>query len=229
MFVVPSHRFNPKQVSAAPVPQVVSGGVSLTDDETMIQTDGGGRWAITYSGIDLRTPAMLRLWDSWASYLAGGARVVLVPLLSLTTAPRPIAGLGVAKPPRLLANDDQFPTSVAYAAPYITATSADAVAIRSTVLTINVAQGARLIGGEKFSVGNRAYLVERVISRSDQSALCVISPPLRAAIPAGQALNFDWPVVQCRAATGQNLAPDIAFGRTAAVSVSFVEDFSDAA
>jgi len=228
MFIVPTHRFNPKQVTAAPAPQVESGGVNLNDDESIIQTDGGGRWAISYSGIDLRSPASLRLWESWASYLSGGARAVLVPLLSLATAPRPMAGLGLARPSRLLADDEAFPTSVGYAAPYIKATSVGAAALRATVLTIDVAQGSRIQGGEKFSVGRRAYLIERVTAREGQQATCVISPPLRQAIAAGAALNFEWPLVQCRAVSGQSLAPDVSFGRSSAVAISFVEDFGDA-
>lgn len=228
MFIFPSHRFNPKLVTAMPVPQVVSGGANLNDDETTIQTDGGGRWSVTHGNIDLRGPLMLRLWESWVAYLAGGAQVILVPLLSLPTAPRPIAGGGIARPSRLMADDDRFPTSVAYAAPYIKAVTAAPAGIRATTLSINVTQGGRLEGGEKFGIGRRGHIVERVVSRAGQVAECIIFPPTREAIPSGTPINFEWPVVQCRAVMGQNLAPDVSFGRSAGVSISFVEDFSDA-
>lgn len=230
MYIFPVHHFRPTQVSASPVPQVISGGTNLVDDETTIQTDGGGRWAITYSGITLRTPSQLRLWESWVSYLAGGARAVLCPVLSLQTAPRPLAGGGgILRPSKLQANDERFPTSVACASPYIIAHVVSAVAQRAAIMTIEVTQGARIEGGEKFEVNGRAFLIERVLSRpSAQRAVVVVSPPARAAISANTAANFDWPTVQSKAVVGQNLAPDTLFGRTAAVSISFVEDFTNA-
>lgn len=230
LFIFPVHHFRPTQVSAAPVPQVISGGTNLNNDETVIQTDGGGRWAITYSGMTLRSPFQQRLWDSWVSYLRGGARAVLCPILSLPTAPRPLAGGGaILRPSKLAANDDRFPTSVSYASPYIVATVIRDVAARATTMTLNVSQGARIEGGEKFEISGRGFVIERVLSRpSAQSATVIVSPPARAAIASGSPAIFDWPKVQAKAATGQTLAPDISFGRTATASISFVEDFSDA-
>jgi len=227
MFIFPTHLFNPTAIKADVVPTMISGGTALNGDETVIQTDGGGRWNITYSGIILRTPKMFRKWDAWTSYMAG--RSFMVPLVSLLTAPRPIAGGVQARPSSLAADDDYFPQSVEYAAPYIVAKTAGSSALRATTLTINVTQGSRIEGGEKFSIGGRGYKIERVTARSDQQATCIISPPLRAAVGHEATVNFDWPVVQCRLVPGQDFAPNLAFGRRAEMSVSFVEDFSDAA
>lgn len=229
MYIFPVHHFRPTSVSAGPVPHVVSGGTDLTGDETTIQADGGGRWAISYSGITLRSTFQLRLWDSWASYLAGGSRAVLCPILSLSTAPRPIAGNGLMHPSKLQADDERFPNSVAFASPYIIARVTAPVAARATIMTIEVEQGAQIAGGEKFAINGRGFLIERVISRPGlQSATVVVSPPAREAIGANTAANFDWPTVQSKVVIGQNLTPNTLFGRTASVSISFVEDFSAA-
>lgn len=224
--IFPVHLFRPSAVKADVRASLISGGVSLSGEEDVIQTDGGGRWEITYSGINLRTPEMLRLWDMWTSFMPG--QVFLVPLVSVSTSPRPSAAGGLARPSAILANDKHFPTEVKYAAPYIVAQAAAAAALRSTSLAINVSQGARIQGGERFSIGERAFKIERVVSQSGQQATVKVSPPARSAVSAGAAVNFEWPVVCCRLAMGQDLAPDIAWGRRAEVSISFVEDFSDA-
>ncbi|WP_395393039.1 hypothetical protein WBP07_17870 [Novosphingobium sp. BL-8A] len=229
MYVVPAHFFNPLNVRAGIDPRVISGGTSLSGEETVIQMDGGGKWRIEWAGINIDDPGTERLWDMWISYLAGGSRAVLVPILSLATAPRPYVG-GVETDPSGLAYDDEaFPTFVRFASPHIVAHVVSPVALRATTIEIEVTQGARIRGGEKLSIsGNRAHLIERVISRAEQRATCVISPPTRTAIPAGAEVNFEWPVVQCRAEVGQSLIPMMEFGRFSEVSISFVEDFSDA-
>jgi len=228
MFVFPAHLFNPQTVRAGIMPNVISGGTAISGDETVIQTDGGGRWRIEYNGIDIDDPELERLWDQWVSYLSGGSRTVLVPLLSLATAPRPYVGGPDADPSNMIWDDDAFPTFVRFASPHIIANTVGAAALRATTTTINVAQGARIRGGEKFSSGNRAYLIERVTARTGQQATCIISPPLREPFAAGAAVNFEWPLVQCRAEIGQSLIPEMEMGMYSTVSISFVEDFSNA-
>jgi len=234
MNIFPAHLFNPSNVRAGVMPTVISGGTALSGDETVIQTDGGGRWRIDYSDIDLDDPSLERLWNQWVSYLRGGARAVLVPLLSIRTAPRPYVGGSDTNPSDLIWDDDAFPTFVRFASPHVVANLVFYAPLRATTITIDVKQGARLRGGEKFSVNGRAYLIERIISRSDfepgdqQRAECVISPPLRSELINPVALNFDWPVVQCRAELGQSLVPDMEMGMYSTTSISFVEDFSNA-
>jgi hypothetical protein len=225
MAVFPTHVFNPQAIKADVVPRLIDGGTAINGDSTEIQTDGGGRWEITYSGIILRTPQMIRLWDAWTGYMPG--RAFDVPLVSLLTAPRPATGLHPARPSEIAGDDPMFPDSVAYAQPYIEAVTVGAAALRATQLTINVTRGALIQGGEKCSIGGRGFKIERVLSRSGQQATVVVSPPARAAIPNGTAVNFDWPTVRCKLVMGQDLAPNLAFGKRAEMSMSFVEDFRD--
>jgi len=228
MFVFPAHFFNPTNVRAGIEPRVISGGTSLSGEETVIQTDGGGKWRVEYSDIDLDDPDLERLWSQWVSYLAGGSRAVLVPILSLRTAPRPYVGAPDADPSSLTYDDEDFPTDVRFASPHIIAHVVSHDPNAPVFMEIEVTQGSRLRGGEKFSIGNRAYLIERVISRDGQRATVRVSPPRRIATPANAPANFEWPLVQCRAEVGQSLTPDMEFGQFATVAISFVEDFSDA-
>lgn len=229
--IFPLHLFNPESIKADVIPRVISGGEDINGEEDVIETDGGGRWESTFSGITLRTPEQERRWGAWTSHLAGGARPVRVPVYSLRTAPRPVGGNGLLRPSRLVANDDIFPTSVAFAAPYITAVVVGSVGLRATTLTVDVLQGSRVEAGMRLGhdASGRCYKIERVISRNGQQATVIVTPPTRTTISAGSPLNLDWPTVQCRAVIGQDLAPDMRFGRIGTVSISFVEDFTDAA
>lgn len=225
--IFPVHLFNPASVKIKPRARVIDGGTSLVGDKDVISADGGGRWYGSYSGITIRDAQLERWMTQWDSYFMGGSRVFLAPCLSLRTAPRPVIGNRPLRPSDIVTNDPVFPTTTSFATPYIIATIVDNVTIGATSLTINILKGARLQGGETFSVGNRAYVIERVTARSDQIATCIVSPPVRAVISAGSSANFEWPVVQARIDTGQDLAPELSFG-LGQVSISWVEDFSNA-
>ncbi len=228
MYIFPVHLFNPKSIKAKPRARVIDGGTALNGEQDVISADGGGRWYISYSGIAIRGPKMERLWAQWDSYLLGGARPVLVPLVSIRTAPRPTAASGPLRTSQLYTDDEAFPTVTRYALPYIEAVAVGLASARSATLTIDVIKGSRVQGGESFSIGNRAYLIERVVSRNGQQATCIISPPLRVDIPSGSSVNFEWPVVQAKLAMGQDLGVDLSFGGFGDTSITFVEDFSDA-
>lgn len=227
MFIFPAHRFNPDPVKVGVMERVVTGSESIAGDEDVVSTDGGGRWQITFAGIDLDTPEMQRLWRMWDGHMAGGAQPVLVPLLTLATAPRPFAGRGEATPSDILADDADFPESVSFAAPSIVATIAADAALRATTVQIEVTQGAQIRGGEVFSVGERAHEIVRVTARDGAKATCLIRPPLRTAVEEGDPVNFDWPMVRCRAVVDQDMIPEMS-GPYGTVAISFAEDFSDA-
>ncbi|WP_333571303.1 hypothetical protein [Sphingomonas sp.] len=222
--IFPAHIFCPETVTAGVMADVVSGGTSLAGEQDVIEADGGGRWMITMSGIALDDPYTQRLWKAWMAKLAGGATPVLVPLLSVATGPRPIAGNGFATPSDLYANDDYFPTEVRFASPHIIATITVPVALRATTMQITVSQGGQIQPGMDFAAGVHAYTVEEVVSRSGLSATVRTVPPAREAITSGAAANFDWPCVVCRLVPGQSLAAQIVSGLYADTEIQFVED-----
>lgn len=226
LFVFPLHRFNPGTFSADVVAKVISGGTALNDEETVIQTDGGGRWEGSLGEIDLDDPDIQRCWEAWTSYMRGGARAFLMPVPLLDIAPAPSSGMAFLDPSNIEADDDDFPTTVGFASPWIEAEIVGDAALRATTITINVTRGSRLKNGMRFGVGgNRSHKIERIIARDGQQATCVISHPLRAAVADGSPLNFDWPLVQCRGVIGQSLSPTFSLS-WATVALSFVEDFS---
>lgn len=219
MKVFPLHLFNPTTIKARIAMKTISGGVSLSGEEDVIVTDGGGRWEISFSGIGLDDPSLLRTWDAWLDHLDGGT-VCLVPVPSLEIAPRPYLGLHPSDPSDIVADHPVFPTSVEFAEPYITAQAAGATVLRATQLAITVTRGAELSGGEKFSVGGRLHRVGENLGGN----LWKIAPPTREPIASGAALNFDWPLLQCRMQPGDFSAP-VEWGQFADGQITFVEAF----
>jgi hypothetical protein len=225
MFIAPAHIWNPDLVRAGVQATTVSGGTSLAGDETVIQTDGGGRVEITYGEFDLDEDLPRRSWGVWQDFLAGGAQVVLAPVLALELAP---VLLGAAQQ-AFVTDDDYFPTTAAFASPYVIAQTVGDVLLRDTTITVDVAQGTALKPDTWFGFERRAHKIRRIQSVAGTQYTIEISPPLRHDVEDGTSVNFDWPVCQVRAVLGQDLIPSITQGKYGSISVAFVEDFSEVA
>jgi hypothetical protein len=228
----PTHLFNPMRVALRPLKSVVMGGESLSGVTDVIRTDGGGSWAVQMAGIELITPDLIRAWRAWEDTLEGGVTRVLVPVADVRQAPRPIVGGKLSSPSQLASEseDPYFPEAVGFATPWIVAATVGAALLRATQLTINVARGTRLKGGEIFDIdhptlGRRVYRVGRVLARAGQQATVQIRPPLREATPDATALNFDWPVLTATLVPEADISPELTNGRHGTVDIVSREAF----
>jgi len=218
--IFPAHLFCPSGVRSYIERKVLSGGTSLSGVEDQVIIDGGGRWSIEYSDISLNSPAEIKDWEAWNGYLNAGTAPVLVPMLSLETAPRPAYGArGLMPPSDLYTDDPLFPTVTRFQAPYIVATVLESAQLRATTVKIAMVRGAPITGGERVSFGNRGYRIRRRIAADTYQ----IEPPLRAPVNAGTDANFDWPVTLCLAVPGEDWTPMIELGQYADASIKFVE------
>ena len=227
----PAHLFNPASVKLQRLGQVVTSPATISGVVQALRTDGGGLWGVNYGAMNLRTDDLVRAWRAWEGELAGGAALVNVPVLDLRFAPRPLQGGRLARPGSLRNGSDvdpYFPEVVGYGAPIVVASIAPA-ALRATTVTLTVTQGSRAVGGQTFEVnhptfGKRVYQTGRVISRDGQSTTLNIWPPLREAIAAPVAVNFDWPCLTCRLVPDSDISPELTHGR-GSVTAQFVEAF----
>ena len=218
--IFPAHIFNPGTVRADIERKTLSGGTSLSGVEDTVIIDGGGRWNIEYGGISLTTEdGTVKFWSAWNGFLNAGTADVLVPFLSLESAPRPALGRGLMPPSDLYTDDLLFPTVTQFMSPYIVATVAADAPLRATTVRIAMLRGSDITGGEHVSFGDRGYRIRRKVGDDTYQ----IEPPLRAPITQGMDANFDWPVTRCRAVPGEDWSPAIEMGRFADTSIKFVE------
>lgn len=230
MLTFPTHLFNPVRIAARPMGSTVEGGESLSGLRDVIRSDGGGYWSVNMMGIQLIDADTIRAWRAWESELQAGVTRVIVPISDVRQAPRPVVGGKLGSPSQLEAGSDDpyFPEAVGFATPWIVATITDPAALRAVQLTINVERGARLKGGEHFSIdhataGQRLYRVRRVTARDGQEATVLIEPPLREAVADNTAANFDWPGVVCVLVPGSNISPELEGARYASIDIAFRE------
>lgn len=232
MDTFPIHLFNPAVIKPALSRRTISGGESLSGDTDVISIDGGGRWEVSFGGIELIEDDQVAAWNVWDMHLANGVTQCVVPIALPRQAPLPFIGNEYPEMGELEASSDDpyFPNAEGRAVPSVLATIDEAAALRATELTITIVRGRRLKGSEPFTIvhptaAERIYRVKRVLSWSDQTAVVQIEPPLREAVAADTPADFDWPRFVARAAPSQDLAPEIEFGTANPVSITFVEAF----
>ncbi len=227
----PIQLFQPSEIKPELAGRVLVAADSLSGIGQSVRTDGGGYWRCVMRGINLLSSDQIRAWRAWEDYLNGGAVQMIVPVADIRHAPRGMAGGALIRPgPLLVTGDDPyFPEALGYSVPVIVATSASA-ALRATQLTITVARGSRIVGGQYFSIthatkGRRMYRTGRVLSQSGQTTTVEIVPPLRGAIASNTAVDFDWPSFLAILQPGTDIAASVVFARQGEVSISFREAF----
>lgn len=219
-FIFPAHVLTPASVGCALSGVSLDGGEALSGESDVIETDGGGRWRVTYDGIEVRTPTQARVWNAWLAFMGQGTQKFLVPMLSLATAPRAMTGMAHRRVSPLVADDDEWPTSLAYTLPEHSARVVAPADARATTLYLDATKGPSPHSGAFFSLADgRAYIV----LRDEGGGAYAIRPPLRGAVAADAAATFDFPLMLCSLEPGQDFSSPLGRGFIGSVGLVFRE------
>lgn len=199
--------FNPQTVDYRLRGVAISGGTLSAGAPTLSRTDGGGFWRCEMSGIWLRGREMLQAARALDAALDGGLERLIVPDRDVHLGP--------------------VPTGVSWG---VVSRFHIGAALRATMVTIEVDAGPILIGGEHFSLqhpgrGRRMYEIRKVISWSGDAATVQIRPPLREAVAAGLAVDFNTPGCEMKLVNPDDFFEPIRSGRSAYLKPQFVEAF----
>jgi hypothetical protein len=197
------------------VGHVVDGGTALSGITDQTESDGGGYLQADFSEGITRNKASGNAWRVITDADAGDPFIVL---LCAERRFQPVGAVATVTHSDDTPFDDDTPYESG-GADYETTAGA---ALRATSLSISGTSASPLIGGELFSVqhdtwGWRAYRV-----RSVDGNTITFRPPLREAIAAGTALEFDTPRCQMLITGAADNSTEN--GRFTSCAVSFVED-----
>lgn len=197
------------------VGHVLDGGTALSGVTDPIEPDGGGYLQADFSNGTARTKTAGNAWRVISDADAGDPFIVL---LCAERRFQPVGAVATVAH----SDDTTFDDDTLYesgGADY--ETTADAT-LRATSLSISGTSTSPLIGGELFSIqhenwGWRAYRV-----RSVDGDTITFRPPLREAVAAGTALEFDTPRCQMMLTGTTDNSTDS--GRFTSCAASFIED-----
>ncbi|WP_035675108.1 hypothetical protein [Bradyrhizobium liaoningense] len=206
----------------------------------IVRSDGGGFWTCSMSDISLSGAAGLSgkrrqrestlLWRAVRQIANGGVTPLVVPRNDTMFRPWPESlphKVGIDVP-----HDDDalFSDGDGYYQSIIDIVCGPA-ALRATSLYIAVNYAGELMGGEAFSInhpnlGWRMYEISTVEMSDTDSGYITFNPPLREAVEAGTALEFDRPRCLMRLAKTSSMDLSVTPWTFNSGSVDFVETFA---
>lgn len=208
----------------------IGGGRSLSGLEQVVANDAGF-WRLTMANISVRSNAHVEVWNAIEVQLQGRSGTVVVPMLDCMRSPWPtVDGKLLASYGDIPFSDDAlFSDGVGFYQPVIVADASSGIAERATSGTIRISYGGTLAAGMHFSVGERGYRIQRVLSTTDlgggvASYTITFWPPAREAIEAGTALNLDCPHFRARLASDGEMDFDPELFKFGRPTLNFVED-----
>jgi len=226
-----SHSWNLLGVAATP-------GVTMDSTATYVRTDGGGFWACSMSDVSLSGSGALRgkerqkistlLWRAVRQVCDGCVNKIVVPRNDALFRPWP-RGLahtfGLEGPH---SDESMFDDDAGYYQSVIDIVCDGAAALRATSMDIAINYAGDLVGGESFSIdhpvsGWRLYEIATVVYSDDDRATITFNPPLREAIEADDALEFDRPRCTMRLATPSAMDLSVRPWTFNTASVDFLE------
>lgn len=221
MHVFPSYAFSFDGVNAGIERRTTTGGTSLSGQEDVVATDGGGRVFIELSAPYLDEPGPARAWRAWDAELAGGVTAVIVPITDLR---------------HQFCQDIRVPTTLpfwteaeAISTDTGVAMAADA-ALRATTLELDIVylpgpiEAGMWLSIDHATMRHRAYKIARVMTQTATAATVVVAPPLRDEALEGDAVELINPCCVCHL-DGDMPAPTEVGYTSVTSTLRFVEDF----
>lgn len=203
--------------------QVITGGLSQSGLQQVVNASGGGLWTLRLEGFKLRKPDQVRAWRRIQYGGHAGVYPINVSICDLRHAPALIGGV----PHSDTTPFSDFSLYVTGGADFETVSSAG---VRATSITVAFLEHAPPQGGEYFSLpygeGRHSLHVITSVQPLGENYLLRFVPPLRSAIPAGTNVEFDRPMLTMRLAGPDAMAAPLVMGKFMEPSATFVEYFS---
>jgi hypothetical protein len=197
----------------------ISGPVSAAGAADVISGDAGF-WRATFGSVVVTTRNRVLAFNGIAAKLQGRLYPILVPYCHAYQPIDPDAVL--TEVPH--SDDSFFDDDTGYVGSGTHVTITTDLIERSVAGTVDIAFGDMLQPGQVFSFDEHMYRLDSVVYTSDTTAALRWQPPLRAAVTAGDELEFTRPVCRMRLATDDEMMLSLDANRRGFPTVNFVED-----
>lgn len=221
-------RLPPRDVAADIIPRAIMGPPSMSGGQQAVQSDAGC-WYIQYNSISVIEEFRVKLWRVMQARLNIVGTPILLPVFDCKRSPYPLdtSGHKITSYGEVPHSDTAlFSDGTGYGSRVIDITAAAYAEFRAVTMEITVNYAGALEGGEFFStlVGDM-YTITSIELITGTTYAIGLSPPLRAAIPAGTQLEFDNPVCRCVLENPGSMSLMLTQRIVGRPSLEFIEDF----
>jgi hypothetical protein len=217
----PDSILRPQNVAFDIAPRSLAGPSSVSGYTQTVASDAG-IWKATYGNIIIRNRQSVLAHRAISALLEGRLGTILVPLCRAYQ-PVPDGAVAAGLYEDVPHSDESlFDDDTGYVGTVIDVVAAAPAAARAVSMTVTVNYAGDIEPGQHFSVGDgRLY---RVRSFNADTGAMTFRPPLREAVAAGEALNFDDPCCRMRLAEDSGMDLELSLRRFGSPTVKFIED-----
>lgn len=224
----PTKLLKPQEISVDIAPRSLR-SPTASNGFGQVVSNSAGMWRAVFSRIPVYTNSMIRAWRGIANQAEGQLNPIVIPIWDFPRSPL-YNDTCNAYPGVPHSDGSPFSDGSLYAST-LTEFRTEGVSSGVTV-TVNKEVPATLEPGHRFSVRllvageyrYNTYEINRIVSQDDTTAQFIVRPPLRNSIPDDTRLEFDFPVLQVKLATDNEMFLPLDLNRRSFPSVNFYED-----
>ncbi len=203
---------------------------SAANGFTQVVSNSAGLWKVSYSDIPVYSASMIKLWRAIDTLSEGQLNPISIPAWDLPRSPGSTDDYGtnvrnIVANPVPHSDGAYFSDGSGYRSSYTNIYVAlGAIAGSTTVSLSKSLPVVSLEPGQRFSINDRLYQIQRIVSQDNSTATITIRPPLRRAILSGERAEFDLPRVRVKLTTDTSMFLPLNFNQQSFPPLDFIED-----
>lgn len=218
----PTRLLKPRSFRLDIVGSVISGGITQSGQQQVVNATGGGLWSIQMEFNRFSTAQQLDAWRKIQYGSLGGVVEVNVSICDVRQSP-----LGSGETPTLIPHSDGTPfgDGTMYYSPPLVAYLTSAAQLRATSAKIRVVSGKEPFGFFSLPYGVDRFELHFITSAKKSGSNWEITfvPPLRAAHFSSESVTFGHPLCTVRLAQQDSMSMATEYGRFGTGQVAFIE------
>lgn len=197
---------------------------------TQVVSNSAGVWRVSFSDIPVYSSNMIKLWRAIDTLAEGMMNPISIPVFDHPRSPASTDNYGKNLYNfynTFVSHSDTswFSDLSGYSSTWTNiVTSASASIGAVTLSLLKNAPIVTLEPGQRFSINDRLYQIQKVTAQTDTTATIVIRPPLRDFVNLADRLEFDVPRVRVKLMSDTAMYLPLNFNQQSFPPLDFIED-----
>lgn len=197
---------------------------------TQVVSNSAGIWKVSFSNIPVYSAQMIKCWRAIDTLLEGQLFPVSIPVFDHPRSPSSTDNYGsnlynFYNSSTSHSDGVFFGDGSGYSSTWTLVFATTAGTVGATTLSVLKSPPlATLEPGQRFSVNDRLYQIQKITSQTDTTAVFTVRPPIREAFSIGTRLEFDNPRVRVKLLSDTAMNIPLNFNQQTFPTIDFIED-----
>lgn len=203
---------------------------SAANGFTQVVSNSAGIWKVSFSNIPVYSAQMIKCWRAIDTLTEGQLYPLSIPVFDHPRSPSSTDDYGsnlyrFYNNPVPHSDGAFFSDGSGYVSTWTLVFAATAGTVGATTVSVLKSPPlATLEPGQRFSINDRLYQIQRITSQEDTTATFTVRPPIREAFSIGSRLEFDVPRLRVKLMSDTAMNIPLNFNQQTFPTLDFIED-----